>query len=1120
MGEDVRKDEFSRGGLKGLTNLGLQAVSLAALVLLLAGCLNPLGGGGDSPDAGAARAADAPGSLTISLGSLGASTVAPGAGALAANTAYYGIELVQPAGAFDPITRSDLSPGSFPFTIPAVPATVWNLTLTAYNAGGQAIGRSAETEVDVAGGGTNVAITVSALQSGSSDGTLEYDLSWPTTRANGVTVSLFEVTDPTNPLNQANVVNLTEGTDYDLSLQDGTLSMDKALPSGLYYLAVDFTVDGSPLPSVYEAVQIYDHLVSSKSVTLTTEEFAERPVAPTALTVAFTGEDTFDLSWTDNANMEEGYRVYFNPDGDDRFQLGDDLTGGTSQVTGLTTGLLAGATGAVEVEAYNIYGASAVLSQSVVIQSDGGTFFNLSGDLRTNDATWAAAGDPGGINWEDLVIGGGDSNELHLGTDEATVAALSGDPAVTNIVPVFDLAGLQTYTRGTTYYWALAFRDGGNTVRGPVGSFTIRESDIYVSEADGDDANPGTPESPVATIGEAMSMVEEGETIHVAVGDYPGEISHLANPVSVTLLGGYRPDFSDRIPAFDLGGYPVTAGSGVSTIRSNGTVLRFTAIGVGEFVRVEGFHLQGGDDAVFFSGSGDALLRDSIIENGSGDPGLTGFVHAVRGENSGRLEVIRNRFDLGPGALTSPGEVRSLALLVGEGGGGVLISENVVESSQAIGEITAIYANTNAARDFDINNNQFQQMNLAADSTWDGRILLAQGDTTGARGEFRDNTVRMTVGPRPATGLDLSSVGPFNVHRNRFVVDGNEVDGAATAVEIRQGSEPVNVYNNVMTLDSYTEIGRFVSISGERAANIDNNTFVADGAEPDAWNLLYRTGGTATVNVRNNIARGFSTSTGQPIYVTATTGLNIYHNLFWFFQPDGFYLGQVYQSVADLNALDIADYNVAVDPLLDPGADWALTADSPVVARGGGVPLAGVTGDFGANSRTGEETLGYSMGAHENDTQARLTRADVRLVFGDDATGSVWVGIYRGGTLLGGRLLDVAPLPGNAGLYPFPLDVEVTPGETLALEVIRTSGSTGLDITYDGSIGNPYPWGGLSANEGDWDLTFITWVEPNLAGLGPPVTDQQQLVIRNVNQFVGTQAAPVRQTFIVGAPAP
>lgn len=1097
------------------------AFAAVALTLLFSGCLNPLGSDNSAPGSQGTAAARTPGTLTVSIATLSGSTVAPGAGALAASTAYYSLFLEDPSQAFSPISVSTINPGSFPYTVPAVPATTWNLTITAFNSGGQAIGRSAVTAVDVTGGGTNVAISISAIQSGSVDGSLSYTISWPTNRVDVATVELYEVTNPTAPLTGGNPVTMTEGSDYNLDLAGGSLSISRPLPSGLYYLAIGFSFGGSPLPSVYEAVQIYDHLASSKSVTLTVDDFTEPPDAPTALTVAFTGEDTFNLSWTDNANMEQGYRVYFNPDFGTRFQLGQGFAGGTSSVTGLSTGEQNGTTGAIEVEAFNIYGTSTVLSQRVAIQPAGGTSFNLSGDLRTNDSSWAAAGDPGGIGWATLVPGGADSNELHLGTNQAAIAALSGTAAATNITPVFDLAGLQTYTRGTTYYWALAFRDGGNTVRGPVGSFTIRSADIYVRETGSADANAGSVNSPVATIVEAMSMVEAGETIHVAEGTYPGAISHLSNPVSVTLRGGYSPDFSSRTAAFDRG-YPVTAGVGVSTIRAAGSVLSLTDIGPGEFVRVEGFHIQAGDDGVYFSGGGDALLRDSIIENGRVFPSITGFADAVRAENGGNLDILRNRFDLGPAALTAPDGVRSRALLVGAAGARVIFAENTVQASQAIEEITAIYGNQNATREFRIHNNQFQQMSIAAGSTRDGIILLAQGNTTGPRGEFRDNTVRLTGGSGPTTGLDLSSAGPFDVYRNRFLVDGAAVLLAATALELSQGSEPVNVYNNVMSLDSYTDTGRFVSISGQREANIDNNTFVASGAEPLTWNLLYKVAGTAAVNVRNNIARGFSTSTGQPIYTTTTTGLNIDHNLFWSFQPNGFFLGQVYQTVADLNALDVADFNVSVDPLLNGGADWALTGDSPIVARGGGVALPGVTDDFGSNGRTDGGTLGYSIGAHESDVQARFVQAEPFLIFSATATGGVQVRLLRGNTEIATALIDAAAYLGQGGYIPVAFDVAVTPGEELTLEMYRTNAGALFDtITYDGSGTNVYPWGLATvggATGSAADVTFRTRVAPNLASGMSPI-DQQQLA-RTTNSALQTSGNALRQTLIVGAPAP
>ncbi|MFW5812534.1 MAG: hypothetical protein ACOCWS_06060, partial [Alkalispirochaetaceae bacterium] len=142
---------------------GALLAGAVGLVLLLSACINPLGGGSDSSGGGATTAPQSSptGSLTVSLGGIGASTVSPGAGALAANTAYYSILLEDPAANFGDISDTNVPSGAFPYTFPGVPATTWDLTVRAHNAEDEVIGSSPVTPVTITGSGASVNLALS-----------------------------------------------------------------------------------------------------------------------------------------------------------------------------------------------------------------------------------------------------------------------------------------------------------------------------------------------------------------------------------------------------------------------------------------------------------------------------------------------------------------------------------------------------------------------------------------------------------------------------------------------------------------------------------------------------------------------------------------------------------------------------------------------------------------------------------------------------------------------------------------------------------------------------------------------------------------------------------------------
>ena len=81
-------------------------------------------------------------------------------------------------------------------------------------------------------------------------------------------------------------------------------------------------------------------------------------------------------------------------------------------------------------------------------------------------------------------------------------------------------------------------------------TFQAVSADWYVSLSTGGNKNSGTKQTPLKNIWKAIEMAANGDTIHVAAGNYPGKMScgwiDLKKPVN--LIGGYNADFSTRNP--------------------------------------------------------------------------------------------------------------------------------------------------------------------------------------------------------------------------------------------------------------------------------------------------------------------------------------------------------------------------------------------------------------------------------------------------------------------------------------------------------------------------------------------------------------------------------------------
>ena len=104
--------------------------------------------------------------------------------------------------------------------------------------------------------------------------------------------------------------------------------------------------------------------------------------------------------------------------------------------------------------------------------------------------------------------------------------------------------------------------NGGGTGGGTSGGTSFGAYDVFVS-ADGNDANPGTRDQPVASINQAMELLHAGGTIRVAGGMYVGSV---ALTDSLHIVGGYSRATWQR----DLAGSPTQLREAVSVVRGHG----------------------------------------------------------------------------------------------------------------------------------------------------------------------------------------------------------------------------------------------------------------------------------------------------------------------------------------------------------------------------------------------------------------------------------------------------------------------------------------------------------------------------------------------------------------------
>lgn len=394
--------------MKNVYRCGISTVVLT-LILISWGCINPFQSNRERSSTAAADGGAVVGSLTIGTsGGVTAQTITPGTD-LKSLISSYRVEFTDHADGeadfnVDPYVEGD--------TIDNIPVGNWTITVVGRDGSGDDIA----TAVPDSGNpvyvfpGLSIATTLYPIES-SASGTLAWTLAFPTADVDGATVTVDRW-----PIGGGDETTLTQGTEYTANFSTGSLELNTTLNSGKYFVTIEFwkTVDAGTEyhPPVSEIVQIYDHLTSSETTTLTTADFTQPPTAPTGLSATPISSTEIQLTWTDTSNTESGFEV-------------ERATNGGSFET-LTTTLPAGSEGyddgtidtsvhyEYRVRSFNTFGPSSAWSATAIVPATPTISGITDGETYHEATTVTISGEAGatieystngGIDWISYIGG-------------------------------------------------------------------------------------------------------------------------------------------------------------------------------------------------------------------------------------------------------------------------------------------------------------------------------------------------------------------------------------------------------------------------------------------------------------------------------------------------------------------------------------------------------------------------------------------------------------------------------------------------------------------------------------------------------------------------------------------
>ncbi len=309
---------------------------------------------------------------------------------------------------------------------------------------------------------------------------------------------------------------------------------------------------------------------------------------------------------------------------------------------------------------------------------------------------------------------------------------------------------------------------------------------------DGDDANPGTPESPWATLQHAADSVQPGDTVVVRAGSYAGAQFTTSGtetqPIVVRAFAGEEPEIvTDN--AFTPDGLNLEGASHmvIEGFRVDGRTRAGIRAVLCEHVTLRGNRTGANGRWGIFTGFCDDLLIEGNVTNGSIDE------HGIYVSNSGDRPVIRGNLIDGNFAngIHMNGDVS-------QGGDGVIsgaVVENNVISDNGLGGGSGI--NMDGVQDSVVRNN------LIYDSHASGISLYRiDGGEPSTGNRVLNNTVLVAADGRWA--LNVQDGSSDNFVRNNVLLSDHSFRGS---ISISVDSLPGFSSDHNMLEDAFTTDG-------------------------------------------------------------------------------------------------------------------------------------------------------------------------------------------------------------------------------------------------------------------------------------------------------------------------
>lgn len=874
-----------------------------------------------------------------------------------------------------------------------IPYGTWDINYTAFDAGDNVIATGSATGVTIDAPGVGVFIDIEPLPGGT--GSLTYTVTFPAVDVTDAVVTLepWGTADP--------VITLTSGADYNADFATtGTLAISTTLASGAYLLRVQLSDanasgDGQHAP-VVKIVQIYANLVSSAPVlSLTATDLRSPPAAPVNMVVEFTSNlnpDELTVYWTDNSNTEEGFRVY---------QLGvgtplADVGAGTTSVPGLSLDGFDGSSATdvtLEVRSYNQFGESAPLSFAFralpLTQRP-----RFVGGANTNRASWAAASNPGSLNWGTMIIGGGDEINLYFDTgDISNVFTLPASTEIGGGGPPYDLLPQGPFTPLQTYNWRVENVEAGvGRVIYPVNQITIRDGNLYV--ATGGTANAaGSSAEPLISIQEAVDLAESGETIRITGGVFDqGQIivaqdlqlvgSYMdatftgrdATPTTILTSAGNAPNALQTTGAVTIDRLELRAPNngtnatgvrflgGTLTLQDSSIVLPDT---VSTTIQMRGLRADG--DGVINFESSTMTLGGEIVSGGQQAYGIQ-----VPATPTVNVNIVDSVFQSSAN-LDAPGGLRWITLV------GSTTEEParsvIVSGSQFSGSIAAPGTGTSATlhvsqvsnqTDVVFENNSVHEINNGTGPSYG--IWMQRGTRSIV---VRDNVFDMDT----SVAGNLEAISVYSeiiaggqrprIERNKIRVTGRTDIGSAYGVRATGDNAPGPlIANNVIevfgsgNLASYgIGIGGFPGVT---LTDIIHNTVIFEaGYDHGTGSRLITLTNTSDSNIVNNLLVSYP-AINHPGIVGANATDSFYSNVFSGTSDN---MGTINDPANRANNVGVADPELVVGAIVTDTNWYAPTVNSPnEILSGGDNTYTGLVGnDINGTPRVAP----VSVGAYE-----------------------------------------------------------------------------------------------------------------------------------------------------------